>query len=568
VLIRVTTDLDDEEQSNRTQLVHETEGLLRQQERREPFTAHAENRISENSEQSHVTIPKDNPRDGTDLEHDLQPWEAIKAYPWAIFWSLMVSMCVVMEGYDTILIGNFYAFPAFQRKFGTYFVTIDGYQIPAAWQAALSNAAGVGSFIGVLITGFLVDSLGQKRVLLGSLMLLSVFVAMTFTASRIEVLFLGEFLCGFPWGAFATTAPAYASEVLPLALRVYLTSYTNMCFIIGQLIAAATLAGLVGWDSEWAFRIPFAVQWIWPAFLLPTLCFAPESPWHLVRKGRIDEAEASLNRLKSKKARVNAQQTLETILHTKSLEEELQVGTSYADCFRGTERRRTEIACLVFAGQVLSGSSFAYNATYLFEQVGLPTETTYNLNLGGTALALVGTLCSWFFFMPYFGRRTIYLGGMFTMAAILFIIGFLNIRSDVRGVGLSQAILTLVWTFTFQLSVGQLGWAIPSEVGSTRLRQKTICLARNSYYVVSVIAQILNPYMVNPTQWDLKGYTGFVWGGTALLISTWAFFRLPETKSRSYEELDILFAQKVPARQFSSYRPELLGDIEMRTSDA
>lgn len=31
-------------------------------------------------------------------EHALTPWQAIKMYPMAIFWSLMVSMCVIMEG--------------------------------------------------------------------------------------------------------------------------------------------------------------------------------------------------------------------------------------------------------------------------------------------------------------------------------------------------------------------------------------------------------------------------------------------------------------------------------------
>ncbi len=41
------------------------------------------------------------------LESELSPLQAIKAYPMAIVWSLLVSTCVVMEGYDTILIGNF-----------------------------------------------------------------------------------------------------------------------------------------------------------------------------------------------------------------------------------------------------------------------------------------------------------------------------------------------------------------------------------------------------------------------------------------------------------------------------
>lgn len=41
-------------------------------------------------------------------------------------------------------------------------------------------------------------------------------------------------------------------------------------------------------------------------------------------------------------------------------------------------------------------------------------------------------------------------------------------------------------------------------------------------------------------------------GGTALLTFIWAYFRLPETKGRTYEELDILFAKKVSARNFAS----------------
>lgn len=34
----------------------------------------------------------------------------------------------------------------------------------------------------------------------------------------------------------------------------------------------------------------------------------------------------------------------------------------------------------------------------------------------------------------------------------------------------------------------------------------------------------------------------------------WAFFRLPETKDRSYEELDLMFMADVPTRQFKKYQ--------------
>ncbi|KAK9428408.1 hypothetical protein V1505DRAFT_349292 [Lipomyces doorenjongii] len=499
-------------------------------------------------------------KSAAEAEQHLPPLDAIKAYPMAIFWSLVVSMCVIMEGYDTNLVGNFWAYPSFVKKYGQYYPGV-GYQVSAPWQAGYGNATGVGSFFGVLLNGYLVSMFGHKRVLICSLFAMTSFIFILFFSPNIRVLTVGGFLCGLPWGVFASAAPAYASEVLPLSLRVYFTSYTNMCFIIGQLISAGVLEGLVSLDSEWGYRIPYALQWVWPCFLIPLMFFAPESPWHLVRIGKLEEAERTLRRLQSKKATIDPKLTLATIVHTNKLEEELSVGTSYRDCFRGFERRRTEIACMAFVGQITSGICFAYNQTYFFSQVGLTTQQTYKLAIGGNSIALVGTFINWFAINPYVGRRTSYLWGMSSMTAILFIVGILNIWTSNPHIGMSQAVLTLVWTFIFQLTVGQLGWAIPAEIGSTRLRQKTVCLARNANYLASFLC-VMEPYFLNPTEWNLKGYTGFFWGGTALLTFIWAYFRLPETKGRPFNEIDILFAKGVPARKFATYKVDAYDMIQ------
>ena len=100
--------------------------------------------------------------------------------------------------------------------------------------------------------------------------------------------------------------------------------------------------------------VPFhltCLQWVWPAFLIPLLFFAPESPWHLVRHRRLEDAEKSIRRLQRASANIDPKETLATIVYTNNLEEELSVGTSYWDCFTGFELRRTEIACICFAGQ-------------------------------------------------------------------------------------------------------------------------------------------------------------------------------------------------------------------------
>jgi SP family general alpha glucoside:H+ symporter-like MFS transporter len=95
-----------------------------------------------------------------------------------------------------------------------------------AWQAGLSQGAGVGSIFGCLLSGYLVSKYGSRRVQMGALIALTLFIFPVFFAPNLPVLVVGEILCGIPWGILATTAPAYSSEVLPTALRTYMTSFT------------------------------------------------------------------------------------------------------------------------------------------------------------------------------------------------------------------------------------------------------------------------------------------------------------------------------------------------------
>ncbi len=50
----------------------------------------------------------DEAKNASDNEHSMEFWEAIKTHKKAAFWSAVISMSIVMEGYDTILMGNFW----------------------------------------------------------------------------------------------------------------------------------------------------------------------------------------------------------------------------------------------------------------------------------------------------------------------------------------------------------------------------------------------------------------------------------------------------------------------------
>lgn len=298
----------------------------------------------------------------TDDEHSMSVREALRRYPWACFWAIAMSLTIVMEGYDGILIANLVAYPSFKKQYGSYYPNLGQYYVSASWQVGLGNAANCGAIIGQFLNGYLAEKFGHRRVIMVALVFLSAFVFITFFAKSITVLCAGEVLLGVPWGIFAIMGSAYASEVCPLALRGYLLSFVNLCWVIGQLVAAGVLEGLVNNTTQWAYRIPFAVQWAWPIPLFILALLAPDSPWWLIRKGRVADAERSLQRLSSNMSESEVQLKVAMMVHTNAYEETLQTESSYRDCFRGTNLRRTEIACMILVAQTLAGEAFAYNA--------------------------------------------------------------------------------------------------------------------------------------------------------------------------------------------------------------
>lgn len=283
------------------------------------------------------------------------------------------------------------------------------------------------------------------------------------------------------------------------------------------------------------------------------LFFAPESPWHLVRKGKHEEAEYSLLRLSSGEEKGKVKQTLAMMIHTNALEKDIDAGTSYWDCFKGIDRRRTEIVCMVFSAQPFCGSAMGGTPTYFFVQAGLPTSISFKMAVGGLGLAAVGTIISWYL-LHAFGRRTLYVVGLAALTGVLMIVGITSAAAgNSPGGYYAQASMMLIWLLVYYMTVGPICYAIIGETSSTRLRNKSICLSRIAYYISQIICNVINPYMLNPTAGDWKGKTGFFWGGCAFAFLVWTWFRLPETKDRTFEELDVLFAEKVKARDFSKY---------------
>ena len=70
--------------------------------------------------------------------------------------------------------------------------------------------------------------------MIGALSLVTAFIFIPFFAHNIVQLLVGLILMGIPWGVFQTLTCTYAAEVCPTGLRAYLTTYVNLCWVIGQ----------------------------------------------------------------------------------------------------------------------------------------------------------------------------------------------------------------------------------------------------------------------------------------------------------------------------------------------
>ncbi|POY71021.1 hypothetical protein BMF94_5946 [Rhodotorula taiwanensis] len=504
--------------------------------------------------------------------------EALKIWRFGIGWSVILSFAVIMESYDTILLNSLYAAPAFQRQFGVR--QHNGkYLIPAAWQSALGSGTTAALIIGIFLGAPLIDRFGSRKCMIGGLIWNFAFGFLIFFSKNLHHLLAGNVLCGLPWGLFAVTAVAYAVEVVPTQLRNYMSSYVferlilepstiNLCWVMGHLVGAGVLKASVQYNTEWTYKLPFLLILIPPVPLAVALYFAPESPYYLARKGRLEEATAAMDRLHAEHASVSSHELVEQIAETNRLENEMKTGGTWAACFRGINLRRTEIAIVSWTSPALVGFVFQFFTTFFFTRAGFAADRAFALGLGNYAIAFVGTVFSWFV-QARLGRRTIILYGYCFMLPLTTLVATLDFAKSTTA-HWAQASFVMAYFFAYGSSQGPVPYVIASESSAIKLRAKTLALARVVYYVASIASTTLAPYMFQT--WDLKGKAAFPAAGMTLLLLIWSYFRLPEMKGRSFEELDILFALRVPARGFSSYviteadKAEVSARVEERTA--
>lgn len=280
------------------------------------------------------------------------------------------------------------------------------------------------------------------------------------------------------------------------------------------------------------------------------------SPWWLVNKGHEDKALHSLHRLgysaesgEDTKRIANIKVTLEQIRHETE-------GVTYAECFRKSNLRRTLVSVAPLVIQQFTGINFAASySTYYSELAGYSTDMAFKLQIIQQVLSMVGNVISWDL-IDRVGRRGLTLYGTIVLTVVLWVMGGLAVAgspNDLKG----TVAMILLYCFLYNVTIGATAYTCLTETATSRLRIKTIAIGLAVSNSISVMWSFVLPYIFNPDKGNLGGKVGFVFGALCFPCIAFLWYYQPETRGRSYEELDEMFTKKVPARHFKSYVTEV-----------
>lgn len=482
--------------------------------------------------------------------HELTVREAVSKHRTAVLWAAFFCLPNMIIGYDPTIVGTLVGVSAFRKEFGYEYPSGSGeYVLASSWTSAFTYAPVIGYMLSAIWGGWCVDRYGPRKTLLGATALSLATLLLEVLGTSAATIFVGDLLTGLLTGSFPVLGPAYISEILPVCLRGIGLSCNNLAQVLGSLIGIVILRGTEYRSDKWAYKIPFITEYAFPMIFIFGAFLAPETPWFLVKKGQYDQAKQSLRRTGYEDS---IDSTLAHMRETIILEQELSASTTYLDCFRGANLRRTVICAIAYSGQFFSGINLAASyCTYFFELAGISANKAFDLSCGLFALGVFGNILSWPL-VTIWGRRAAYIWTCMIAVMLMYVMGFLGLApASNQSAMYAKAVMLLLFNFVFNVGLGPVVYILIAELPNTRIRGKTLGIACFVPHVFSISISAGLPYAMSTTDANWGAKTGFLFAGLGTLLLFWAFFYLPETKGRTFEEIDVLFERKVPARNFA-----------------
>lgn len=481
-------------------------------------------------------------------EHNRTYLQTFRKDPWLLLWIGVMLWTLIVRGFENQSSGSVISIPVFKKKFGK--PLDDGsYFIETSWQSALSGGSNAAAIVGAWASSYFADLVGIKPVILAAAAINIASVGVEFASTSIDMFFAGKMINFIAIGAFQNLCTAYVADVSPLAIRSTAIGFCNLSQCIGPFISAIMSYFSSQWDNDWSWQSLIVAQWGFAAVALIGQVCMPESPVFLVRKGKMEKARKALGSMYSDPE--DASGHLERIKLTLEEAETKNLG-SFLDCFKGTNLRRTLIAIMVFLSEPMSGLGFVSNyGALMYQYLGISDRKSFEIQIGAQILSMSGAIIA-FLVGDFYGRRPMYLIGCIALSLLLISMGISGSIDTTSATTASVGFYTM-YNFFYNVGVGSTVYVIAGEIPTSVLRAKTLAVAISVSSAINTMWSFVAPYMFNPGYGNLKAKIGFVFGGFMIIFAVMAYLFVPETRMRSYEELDELFINKVPTRQFRKY---------------
>lgn len=344
----------------------------------------------------------------------------------------------------------------------------------AAWEGAVGASALVGIFFGGFLGGWLTDKFGRQTLYTIDLIAIIVCSVAQYWVEGALALFVLRLLIGIAVGADYPIATSLLAEFTPRRYRGPLLGMLIVMWFVGA--AAAYVVGEILLHAG-----PDGWRWMLVSAAFPATVFVimrhgtPESPRWLVNKGRIEEAQAVIQKVLGEGAKLS-----DTQLETKPG----KVGIA-ALVRSGYSSRMIFITIFWTCSIVPLFAVYAF-APKILDALGLTGPLA---NVGSAAITLfflVGTLAA-ALLVNKLGRRALILHSFLWSGLALLMLG-------VFPAGSVYVILGLFLTYAIFIGGTQiLQWVYPNELFPTEIRGTAVGLASSLSRIGAAVGTYLVP---------------------------------------------------------------------------
>lgn len=389
----------------------------------------------------------------------------------------------------------------------------------------------MGTIPGCIVAAWLVEKFGRKATLLMSAVPLTVpWIGIVFAKSVVLICVL-RFIGGVGLALVTTGASMYNGEIAEKDIRGKLGTTFNILKLtgglyvlcVGPFIPYKTLA-----ISCTAFPIIFVILF----------CFMPESPYYLVKSGKIDAARVNLIRLSSNDTTPKTiEDRLEEIEST--VQYDMKNRSTLWELFSKKEYRKSLI---VMAGiktlQQLSGITAieSYMQTIIKSSESSISPEHSSIIAGVIqipAAVLAGALVDKMGRKPLMIISAVGCGIALIGEGLYFYIQDV-LKADVSSISWLPTTALLLYLLMNPLGVFTLPWILLGELFATNI--KGIAVSVSTFYGSILAFLVTKFFQPISTKWGLH-VTFWIFAGVCILGALFSFFVQPETKGKTFAEI-------------------------------